>query len=292
MDLASLSYLRWQDLLDVALLSFLFYRILVLIKGTRTIPMLMGMFTLIGLYVLSRLFQLDATGLLMDNLANSLVLVLIILFQGDIRNALAQFGLIALFRDQSTQQRDVAEQVLSACRKMAKRKIGALVVFEQEVGLRNFTDRGTVINGSVSESLLLCIFHPTSPLHDGAVVLNTKGDLVAAKCILPVSNNHNLPAMLGTRHRAAIGLSEETDAIVLVVSEERRELSLSYKGQLLRDTEAKVEQALLMLLSGRFNEVQELMNEHQQTSAESVDETEPISISRSEKTATPPPLPS
>ena len=129
MDFWSLVPLRWQDLIDILLLSFLFYRILLLIKGTRTIPMLMGMIILLVLYLVARFLQLDATGLLMDNLANSLVLVLVVLFQADIRNALAQFGLITLFRDNRVQQQDVAERVLAACRTMARRKIGALVVF-------------------------------------------------------------------------------------------------------------------------------------------------------------------
>ena len=131
MDFWSLAPLRWQDLIDILLLSFLFYRILLLIKGTRTIPMLMGMIILLVLYLVARFLQLDATGLLMDNLANSLVLVLVVLFQADIRNALAQFGLITLFRDNRAQQQDVAERVLAACRTMARRKIGALVVFEK-----------------------------------------------------------------------------------------------------------------------------------------------------------------
>ena len=255
MDFWSLAPLRWQDLIDILLLSFLFYRILLLIKGTRTIPMLMGMIILLVLYLVARFLQLDATGLLMDNLANSLVLVLVVLFQADIRNALAQFGLITLFRDNRAQQQDVAERVLAACRTMARRKIGALVVFEKEVGLRNFTDRGTPINGLVSESLLLSIFQPTSPLHDGAVILGRKGDLVAAKCILPVSMNQNLSTMLGTRHRAALGLTEETDAVVLIVSEERKEISLVFQGQLMRESEVDLKQMLFSLLSGKTTSI-------------------------------------
>jgi diadenylate cyclase len=138
---------------------------------------------------------------------------------------------------------------------MARRKIGALVVFEKEVGLRNFTDRGTPINGLVSESLLLSIFHPTSPLHDGAVILGRKGDLVAAKCILPVSMNQNLSTMLGTRHRAALGLTEETDAVVLIVSEERKEISLGFQGQLMRESEVDLKQMLFSLLSGKTTSI-------------------------------------
>jgi diadenylate cyclase len=281
MEFWSLAPPRWQDLIDIFLLSFLFYRILLLIKGTRTIPMLMGMIILLVLYLVARFLQLDATGLLMDNLANSLVLVLVVLFQADIRNALAQFGLITLFRDNRAQQQDVAERVLAACRTMARRKIGALVVFEKEVGLRNFTDRGTPINGLVSESLLLSIFHPTSPLHDGAVILSRKGDLVAAKCILPVSMNQNLSTMLGTRHRAALGLTEETDAVVLIVSEERKEISIGSQGQLMNESEIDIKQMLFSLLSGKNT----LFKSKKSPAEEDILFDDNLSISRSEESS-------
>ncbi|MEE2717709.1 MAG: diadenylate cyclase CdaA [SAR324 cluster bacterium] len=247
--------LQWQDLIDLLLLSLIFYRLLILIKGTRTIPMLLGFSLLLGLYVLSLALQLDATLLLLDNLANSLVLVVVVLFQADIRNALAQFGLFTMFRDSRAKQQTIVDTVLQACETMARRRIGALIVFEREVGLRNHTDRGTMLNAEVSEPLLLSLFAPTSPLHDGAVVLSPKGVLVAARCILPVSMNTRLSEDLGTRHRAAVGVTEESDAIVLVVSEERREISLCFRGSILRNQGRQLRPLVLDLLSGKLTEL-------------------------------------
>ena len=244
--------LRWQDLFDIVLLSIIFYRILLLIRGTRTIPMLMGFVLLLALYLVSLIMNLDATQMLLDNLGQSLVLVLVVLFQTDIRNALAQIGIFTLFRENSQQKRDVVESILQACLVMSQQRIGALIVLEQEVGLKNFSDRGTQINATVSEQLLLSIFLPTSPLHDGAVIISNKGDLLAAQCILPVSMNSNLSSSLGTRHRAAIGLTEETDAAVLIVSEERKEISLGFRGQLIRGKNEDIRKALLDVLAGNI----------------------------------------
>jgi len=244
--------LRWQDLLDIVLLSLVIYRILILIRGTRTIPMLIGFVALLGLYLVSLMMNLEATQLLLDNLGQSLVLVLVVLFQADIRNALAQIGVFTLFREGLDKKRDVVDSILQACLVMSQKSIGALIVLEQEVGLKNYSDRGTQINAAVSESLLLSIFLPSSPLHDGAVVISNKGDLLAAQCILPVSMNSRLSSSLGTRHRAAIGLTEETDAAVLIVSEERKEISLSYRGQLIRGKNEDIRKALLEVLAGKI----------------------------------------
>ncbi|MBC8260184.1 MAG: TIGR00159 family protein [SAR324 cluster bacterium] len=246
--------LRWQDLFDIVLLSLIFYRILLLIRGTRTIPMLMGFVLLLALYLVSLIMNLEATQLLLDNLGQSLVLVLVVLFQTDIRNGLAQIGVFTLFRENSQQKRDLVESILHACLQMTELRIGALIVLEQEVGLKNFSDRGTLINGTVSEQLLLSIFNPASPLHDGAVIISNKGELLAAQCILPVSMNSRLSSALGTRHRAAIGLTEETDAAVLIVSEERKEISLSYRGQLIRGKNEDIRKALLDVLAGNIPE--------------------------------------
>jgi len=244
--------LRWQDLFDIVLLSIIFYRILLLIRGTRTIPMLMGFVLLLALYLVSLILNLEATQLLLDNLGQSLVLVLVVLFQTDIRNALAQIGIFTLFRENNQQKKDVVDNIIQACQTMAQQRIGALIVLEQEVGLKNYSDRGIQINATVSENLLLSIFHPTSPLHDGAVIISNKGDLTSAKCILPVSMNSSVSTDLGTRHRAAIGLTEETDAAVLVVSEERMEISLSYKGQLIRGSNKDIRKTLLEVISGKI----------------------------------------
>ena len=263
--------LRWQDLLDIVLLTLIFYRLLILIKGTRTIPMLMGFSLLLALYVVALLLDLNATQLLLDNLGSSLVLVMVVLFQADIRNALAQFGLITLFRDTGLQRKNVVDSVLQSCIIMARQRVGALIVFEQDVGLRNYSERGVQINATVSEELVQSIFHPTSPLHDGAVILNRKGELVAARCILPVSMNSRLDQDLGTRHRAAIGLTEETDAVVLVVSEERKEISLSYKGQLLRGANENIREALIQVLEGK---VPETLQKKPEAEKDEIDENE------------------
>tara|TARA_Y100001970_G_C14213071_1_gene848032 strand:- start:587 stop:1261 length:675 start_codon:yes stop_codon:yes gene_type:complete len=214
--------------------------------------MLMGFVLLLALYLVSLILDLEATQLLLDNLGQSLVLVLVVLFQTDIRNALAQIGIFTLFRDSSQQKKDVVDSILQACLAMSQQRIGALIVLEQEVGLKNYSDRGTLVNANVSEPLLMSIFHPTSPLHDGAVIINNKGNLIAAQCILPVSMNSKLSKALGTRHRAAIGLTEETDAAVLVVSEERMEISLSYKGHLIGGANEDIRKALMDVISGRI----------------------------------------
>jgi len=214
--------------------------------------MLMGFVLLLALYLVSLILNLEATQLLLDNLGQSLVLVLVVLFQTDIRNALAQIGIFTLFRENNQQKKDVIDNVLQACHTMSQQRIGALIVLEQEVGLKNYSDRGMQLNATVSEPLLLSIFHPTSPLHDGAIIISNKGDLKAARCILPVSMNSRVSTALGTRHRAAIGLTEETDAAVLVVSEERMEISLSYRGQLIRGANEDIRKALLEVISGKI----------------------------------------
>ena len=208
----------------------------------------MGFSLLIALYLLSTLLKLDATQLLLDNLGSSLVLVIVVLFQSDIRNALAQFGLFTLFRDNSFQRKNAVDIVLQSCVVLAKQRIGALIVFEQDVGLRNYSERGVRLNAHISEELIQSIFQPASPLHDGALIISNKGELLSGKCILPVSMSSQLDPDLGTRHRAAIGLTEETDAVVLIVSEERKEISLSFEGKLVRGENENIKSTLLKVL--------------------------------------------
>ena len=226
----------WQDVVDILLLTFIFYRLFTLVKETRTMPILVGFFLVVAVYLLTRILQLEAIGLLLDNLANSLVLVLVILFQSEIRNALAQFGLITFFTGGNQFKKGMIDEVIQGAQIMARERVGALVVFERDVGLRNFIEKGTALDAVCSKELLASIFRSTSPLHDGAVIIDRKGRLAAACCLLPITTNVNVSPILGTRHRAAIGLSEETDAVVLVVSEERSEISLSYKGKLFRES--------------------------------------------------------
>ena len=238
-DIAELlSNIRAQDIVDIALLTAVIYWLLNLIKGTRTIPILVGLSVLLGVYALASFLELDAIGWLMENLFSSAVVILVVLFQADIRNALARVGMTTMFREMSaTARRNLIDEVVHTAYALAKRRLGATIVLENETGLRNYIERGRAIRAVPSMELLLSIFHTSSPLHDGAVVISRKGELAAARCILPLSNDPTSSAFLGTRHRSALGLAEDSDALVVVVSEERGQISLAYMGRLKRDLE-------------------------------------------------------
>lgn len=228
--------IRPQDIVDIALLTAVIYWLLNLIKGTRTIPILIGMTVLLGVYAMASFLQLDAIGWLMDNLFSSAVVILVVLFQADIRNALARVGMTTLFREMSaTAQRNLIDEVVETAYALAGRRIGGTIVLENETGLRNYIERGRVIGAAPTMELMLSIFHTSSPLHDGAVIITRKGELAAARCILPLSASVVGSSSLGTRHRSALGLSEETDAVVVVISEERGTVSLAHLGSLRRD---------------------------------------------------------
>jgi len=223
-----------SDFIDIGLLAIVIYWVLLLIQGTRTIPMLIGLTVLLGTtYVLATLFNLDAMGWLVENVVSSAVVILVVLFQADIRNALAQVGLTTM-RPQiaPVDQAGLIDELTLAAFTMAHRRMGALIVLERETGLRNYIERGRPIQGAPTVDLLLSIFHTSSPLHDGAVVIDREGRLAAARCILPLSPSSSARPYMGTRHRAALGLSEETDALIVVVSEERGEVSLAHRGQM------------------------------------------------------------
>ena len=221
-----------SDMIDVILLTFVIYRALVLIKGTRTIPILIGLTVMLGVtYVLASLFNLDAMGWLVENLVSSSVVILVILFQGDIRNALAQVGLTTMMRELTlAEKKGLIDELTQAAFRLAHRRIGALIVLQRETGLRNYIERGKAINATVTAELLEAIFHTKSPLHDGAVIVNKEGRLAAAQCILPLTASTAARSYMGTRHRAALGLTDESDAAVIVVSEERGEVSIAYRG--------------------------------------------------------------
>jgi diadenylate cyclase len=230
--------IRPQDIVDIALLTAVIYWLLNLIKGTRTIPILVGLTVLLGIYAMASFLQLDAIGWLMENLFSSAVVILVVLFQADIRNALARVGMTTLFREMSaTAQRNLIDEIVETAYALARRRIGGTIVLENETGLRNYIERGKAIGAQPTMELMLSIFHTSSPLHDGAVIVTRKGELAAARCILPLSSSLVGSFSLGTRHRSALGLSEETDAVVVVISEERGKVSLAHLGHLKRDLE-------------------------------------------------------
>lgn len=247
---------RPQDIVDIALLTAVIYWLLNLIKGTRTIPILVGLTVLLGVYAMATVLQLDAIGWLMENLFSSAVVILVVLFQADIRNALARVGMTTMFREMSAvAQRNLIDEVVETSFALAKRRIGGTIVLENETGLRNYIERGRAIGAEPTLELLLAIFHTSSPLHDGAVIIDRKGELAAARCILPLSASLLGSSSLGTRHRSALGLSEETDAVVVVVSEERGQVSLAYMGRLRRDLEEhELRGAITSILQGSESE--------------------------------------
>ena len=220
------------DLLDILLVAVLFYRLLILVKGTRSAQMYVGLLVIALAAFLSRQFDLIAIRWIADSLKTVWLIAFVIIFQPEIRHMLAQFGRTRYFR--SFLRGDgfgVLGEVVRAVENLAQRRHGALIVMERNVGLRNFVETGTRVDAKVSAELLVTLFSPGSPLHDGAVIVR-EDSIVAASCILPLSANPLTAISLGTRHRAAIGLSEETDAAVIVVSEQSGSISVAYRGVL------------------------------------------------------------
>lgn len=229
---------RWQDGLDILLLTIGIYSGINLIRGTRAAPMLIGLAMVYGLYFLSAQFEIYTVNVLLNYVLGwSLVLVFIV-FQNDIRRMLTQVGTGPLFSQRDrVQQNQAVEELVKAVSHLAGRRTGALICLQNEVGLNEYVDVGTRLDARVSRELVTSIFLPDSPIHDGALIIQ-HGRITAAGCFLPLTTNPNVSKTLGTRHRAAIGLTEETDAVVLVVSEEDGTISLVREGKITRDVDA------------------------------------------------------
>jgi len=233
--------IEWWDLLDIAIVSFLIYELLLLIRGTRAVQMALSGGFLIGLYFFSRWFHLETVNWLIRNLAGYVVFAVIVLFQADIRRALAHFGRAPFFRYFARTMdgdEDIVEELVVAATTLAARRIGAIIVLERDIGLRNYIEGGIPLDATVTYDLLASIFQPGSPLHDGAVIIQGE-KIAAAACFLPLSVNPRLSKDLGTRHRAALGLTEENDSVAIVVSEETGTISLVVAGDLERGVTAE-----------------------------------------------------
>ncbi len=243
--------ITWWDVLDIALVSFLIYELLLLIRGTRAAQMASSAVFLIGLYFLSQWLQLETVNWVIRNLAAYVVFAIIVLFQADIRRALAHFGRAPFFRyfERSASAEETMEELVIAMATLAARHTGAIVVIERQIGLRNYIEGGIPLDAMVTYDLLATIFQPGSPLHDGAVII--QGDRVAAAaCFLPLSVNPRVSRDLGTRHRAALGITEENDAVGIVVSEETGTISLVINGDLERGLSAEALRIRLRSLLG------------------------------------------
>jgi diadenylate cyclase len=222
------------DILDIIIVSFLFYRLFLLIRGTRAAQMFIGLFLLIVVSFIARWLNMNALNWILSSLKTVWVVAFVILFQPELRRALSLLGqnrIIGYFL--KVEESSTVSEIVKACHQLTQSGLGAIIALEKDVGLRNYIETGTALDARVSAELLVTIFTGQSPLHDGAVIIE-KNRIVAAGCILPLSQNPRLTKSLGTRHRAGLGLSEETDAVVIIASEETRTISLAVGGKLKR----------------------------------------------------------
>jgi uncharacterized protein (TIGR00159 family) len=239
-----------RDTIDILLVAFAIYWLLLLIRGTRAVQILIGLLILAGASLASQTFELDTVQWILDNFLSSAVLIIIVLFQADIRRALARVGRGVFTAISRTEASQILEEVVRAAQALAQRRVGALVVLERETRLGDLMEAGTPVDAAVSKDLLVALFSPHSPLHDGAVVIQD-GRVTYAGCVLPLTLREGLPEGLGTRHRAAIGITEESDAVVVVVSEETSSISVVFAGEMVRDLDGpRLREVLREILTG------------------------------------------
>ena len=230
--------IRLLDILDISLVAFIIYRIILLIKGTRAVQMLLGLVVIFVVYIASRVGDLHTLNWFLSNFLSSIILVIVVIFQNDIRRALMHVGRNPFFGGMSSKEESaVIEELVKASIALGGRKIGALIAIERENGINDILESGTKIDARVSCELIRAIFMPSSPIHDGALVVQ-QGRLAMAGCFLPLSRGLDLTKDMGTRHRAAVGLTELSDAVAIVVSEETGNVSVAVNGGMTRNLDA------------------------------------------------------
>ncbi|NYF25818.1 diadenylate cyclase CdaA [Sporosarcina sp. JAI121] len=250
----------WQDLIDfspvaalinivdVLLVWFVFYKLITIIKGTKAVQLLKGIFVIVIVRILTDIFGLDTLRFLMDQVLPFGFLAIIIIFQPELRRALEQLGRGRLFARTNMQEEEERERLIDAIMKsvsyMAKRRIGALISIERETGLSEYIETGTHMDSTITSELLINVFIPNTPLHDGAVIIQ-RNRIAAAGCYLPLSESPFISKELGTRHRAALGISEVTDAVTIIVSEETGAVSITANGDIDRNLDMQEFEARL-----------------------------------------------
>jgi diadenylate cyclase len=225
---------QWRDALDILLVAVVIYRVLTLFRGTRAVQITIGLAVLAGAAMAARALELTSLGWLLDHFWSFWVVALIVVFQPELRRALAWIGQGSVLQrvlGDTAEGARVVQEVVQATDSLAGRRIGALIVLERATGMRQYAELGVALDALVSADLLTSVFLPYSPLHDGAVFIQG-GRVVAAGCFLPLSRNTQIGRALGTRHRAALGIAEETDAVAVVASEETGRLSIAVAGRL------------------------------------------------------------
>ncbi len=222
------------SILDIVLVAILIYQFLSLVRGTRAAPMLVGVATLALAFYFARLGELRTLNWLLSTLLPYVVFALIVVFQSEIRHALVNLGSRISFMRSSSAVADVYDDIVLAANLFSQNQTGALIVIEREIGLRTYIESGVALDARLSYDLLATVFRPSAPLHDGAVIVQ-RDRIAAAACFLPLSMNPVLSTQLGTRHRAAIGITEETDAVAVIISEETGTISLAVAGNIERE---------------------------------------------------------
>ncbi len=247
------AFLVLLDVADILLVAYLLYRVLLLIRGTRAMQMAIGLALLFAGYQVAERFGLVTFYTILDTVITYLVLIVVVIFQNDIRRALMRFGRRPLFRIGAPRDTHVVEEVIKASTELAQKRVGAIIVFERDASLDELITPGTQLDASVSRALLFSIFIPSfaNPMHDGAVIIR-EGRIAQAGAVVPLTDSTKLDRRFGTRHRAAIGITEQSDAVAIVVSEERGSVSLCFNGNIIRDLDAtSLREALVGLLLRR-----------------------------------------
>jgi len=237
--------MRWNDVFDIVLVAFVIYQLILLLRESRAIQMVAGLLVIMFFVFLARILDLYAMSWILTGLTAIWVIAFIIVFQPELRRGIVELGQNRLFRFIFKEHAQLYREIKEAAVILSKKKTGALIVLERDVNLKSFIETGTKIDAETTSELMISIFHHKSPLHDGAVVIR-EGRIAAAGCVLPLSQKEDIDKRYGMRHRAAIGISEETDAITIIVSEERKSISLAIGGKITPDIDGET---LLEILS-------------------------------------------
>lgn len=251
------------DFLDVIIVSVLIYNLLSLFKGTRAVRIISGFIMILGIFLLSDLCNLRTLNWLLRYFFIYAGLIIIILFQPELRHLFSTISRNPFMKifSKPPRMQETLDDLVFALNAMAEKRIGGIILLEKYVGLRNYIEAGIRVDGLVSYDLLLSIFHPTSPLHDGAVII--RGDrIISAACFLPLTLNPRLSRELGSRHRAAIGVSEESDAIALIVSEERGEISIAHQGKITKAIPIKSLTRIITTMQDESEDAEEIMKRY------------------------------
>lgn len=223
-------FFGWEIILEILLLWAVYYMVYLLLKGTVAEQVLKGIIVVSVIILLTRGLNLVIINWMLTRFLAISVLAFLIIFQPEVRRGLARIGRFGVF----TEEREILGEIAKASVVLSKRKIGALIALEREIGLRKYVESGVSIDGKITSELINTIFSPTAPLHDGGIIVSEQR-IEAAACLFPLTQSPNIPKTMGTRHRAALGLSEETDAVIVVVSEESGTVSVAYGGRMTTD---------------------------------------------------------